>query len=72
MSDNEWYNDWQQITPSEWYSAWQRMITSDKELQWAAISDNFPIFLIRDEPTTKHPKENTLNLEEELKVDLFN
>ena len=56
----------------EWYNEWQRMIASDKELQSAAILANFPIFRIRDEPTIKHPKENTLNLEEDLKVDLFN
>ena len=42
-SDNEWYNEWKQMT------------TSDNGWQWMAMSD-------REEPTTMHPKENSLNL----------
>ena len=30
------------------------------------ISANFSFFQIREEPTTKHPKENSLDLEEDL------
>ena len=50
---------------------WQRMATSgtasDKEWQWVTISANFSFFFqIREESTTKHPKENFLNLEGDL------
>ena len=41
---------------NEWYNEWQRV----------TISANFSFFQIREEPTTKHPKENSLNLEEDL------
>ena len=44
----------------------QQMITSDNEWQRVAIPANFSFFQIREEPTTKHPKENSLNLEEDL------
>ena len=35
-------------------------------------SANFHFFRIREEPITKHPKENPLNLEEDLKEGLLN
>ena len=43
--------------------------TSDNELQrvtTSAISANFSFFQIREQPTTKHPEENSLNIEEDL------
>ena len=40
--------------------------TSDIESQGVTISVNFSFFQIREEPTTKHPKENSLNIEEGL------
>ena len=39
--------------------------TSDNECQRVTIPANFT-FQIKEEPTTKHPKENFLNLEEDL------
>ena len=50
-----------------------RFTTSDKEWQTVVISANFPFFLrIREEPSTKHPKETSLNLEEDLEEELLN
>ena len=47
----------------EWKWVVQRVIASgamnDKEGQCFVILANFPLFLIREEPTTKHPKENS-------------
>ena len=74
-SDSEWYNEWQWMTASG--NEWERMTKSDNEWQGMTTSgttnDNEwpfrPIFLffqIREESTTKHPKENSLNLEEDL------
>ena len=51
---------------NEWYNKWQRMITSDNEWLRVTISVNFSFFQIREEPASKHPKENSLNLEEDL------
>ena len=81
-SDNEWQrvttndNEWQRMTTSgttsdnEWYNEWQRVVqrvtTNDNEWQRVTISANFSFFQIREEPTTKHPKENSLNIEKEL------
>ena len=39
---------------------------SDKKGKQVIISANFSFFQIREEPTTEHPKENSLNLEEDL------
>ena len=52
---------WQRVTrnDSEWYNEWQW-------IQRVTISANFSFFQIRKEPTTNHPKENSLNLEEDL------
>ena len=61
-SDNKWQRVVQRVTTSgtandnEWYNEWQRV----------AILANFSFFQIREEPTTKYPKENSLNLEEDL------
>ena len=55
---------------NKWYNEWQRMTTSEDELcnesQRVTISANFSFLQIREEPTTKRPKENFLNLEEDL------
>ena len=53
-SENEWYNEWQWVTTNA--NGWQRV----------TISANFSFFQIREEPTTKHPEENSLNIEEDL------
>ena len=74
-SDNEWHNGWQQMTTSD--NEWQRATTNDKEWQRVVqrVTANdyewplrliFLFFQIREEPTTKHPQENSLNLEEDL------
>ena len=42
------------------------MTTSDNEWQWVTISANFCFFQIREEATTKHPNENSLNIEGDL------
>ena len=81
-SDNEWQrvvqrvitsdNEWQRVVQrkttndNEWQRVVQRMTTSDKEWQRVTISANFSFFQIREEPTTKNPKENSLNIEEDL------
>ena len=57
MSGNEWQQVAQQVTMSD--NEWQRG-------QSVVISANFPYSRIREEPTTKHPKENSLKLEEDL------
>ena len=76
--DNELYNEWervaQQMTTSD--NEWRRVTTSGKEWQRlvrVTISGNFSLFYlyffffqIREEPTTKHLRENFLNLEEDL------
>ena len=52
---DEWYIEWQRVTTSG--------TTSDSERPFRPI---FLFFQIREESTTKHPKENSLNLEEDL------
>ena len=51
---------------NEWYIEWQRVTTNENEWQRVTISANFSFFQIREEATTKHPKENSLNIEEDL------
>ena len=46
--------------------------TSDNQWQRVVISANFPLFRIREEPSTNHSKENPLNLEEKLEKDVLN
>ena len=48
----EWYNKWQGMTTSG--------TTSNNERRRVTISPNLSFFQIREEPTTKHPKENNL------------
>ena len=62
MSGNEWQQVAQQVTMSD--NEWQRG-------QSVVISANFPYSRIREEPTTKHPKENSLKLEEDLEERLL-
>ena len=77
--DNEWQRVVQRVitNDNEWQQVVQRVTTNDKEWQWVVQrvtkNDNewpfrliFLFFQIRKEPTTKHPKENSLNLEEDL------
>ena len=59
-SDNEWYNEWQRITMI--HNEWQRVV----------ILANFAFFRIREEPTTIHPKENSLNIKDYLEERLLN
>ena len=68
-SDNEWQRWVQRVTTSGTTSdkEWQRMTMSDKEWQRGTISANFSFFQIREEPTTKHPKDNSLNIVEDLR-----
>ena len=74
-NDNEWQRVVQRVTTSD--KEWQRVTTSDKECQRAVqrvttnttndIPANFSFFFqIKEKPTTKHRKENFLNLEEDL------
>ena len=57
-SDTDWQRVEQRVTANdnEWYKEWQRL----------TISANVSFFQIREEPTTKHPKENSLNLQQDL------
>ena len=45
-------------------NGWKRLITS-------GYFGNIPFFRIREEPTAKHHKENSLNLEEDLEEELL-
>ena len=71
-SDNESQRVVQRVTMSGTTSdnEWQRVTTSgttnDNEWQRVTISVNFSFFQIREEPTIKHPEENSLNIEEDL------
>ena len=77
-NDNEWQwmiasgttsdNEWQRMTTSdnEWQRLVQRVTTNGNEWQRVTISANFSFFQTREEPTTKHPKESSLNFEEDL------
>ena len=58
-------NKWKQVTTidKEWKGVVQRVTTNDNEWPFRLI---FLFFQVREEPTTKHPKENSLNLEEDL------
>ena len=46
--------------------------SSDIEWQRVAISAKFSFFRIKVEPTYEHPKENSLNIEEDLEEGLLN
>ena len=66
------YIEWQRMTMSattsdnEWQRMVQRVTTNGNEWQGVTILTNFSFSQIREEPTTKHPKENSLNVEEDL------
>ena len=62
-SDNEW--QWVTTNSNKWYNEWQRVTTNDNKWQRVIISANFSFFQIREKPTTKHPKENSLNIKED-------
>ena len=55
MSDNDWYNEWQRIT-------------SDNEWSLRLI---FLYCELREEPTTKHPQQNSLNFQEDIQEGLL-
>ena len=75
-NDSEWYNKWQRVVQRVTTNdkEWQRVIRNDYErynewqrMQQVTIPANFSFFFqIKEEPTTKHPKQNFLNLEEDL------
>ena len=48
-------NEWQQVTTSD--NEWQRITKSDNEWPFRLI---FFFFQVKEEPTIKHPKENSL------------
>ena len=58
-SDNKWYNKWQRSENEQ-----QQVTTNDNEWQRVVIPTNFPFFRAAEEPTTKQPKESSLNLKE--------
>ena len=60
-------NEWQRVTTNsnKWYNEWQRVTTNDNKWQRVIISANFSFFQIREKPTTKHRKENSLNIKED-------
>ena len=60
-SDNEW--QWATSSDKEWQRVVQRVTTNFNEWPFRLI---FLFFQIRGELTTKHPKENSLNLKEDL------
>ena len=62
--DNKWYNEWKRMTKNG--------ATSDNKWQGVAFSANLSFLRIREEPTTKHPKENSLNREEDFVEGLLN
>ena len=69
---DEWYIAWRVTTSgissdNEWQRVVQRVIMNDNEWQRMMILANFSFFQIREEPTTKHLKKNSLNL----KLDLW-
>ena len=71
-SDKEWQwvvqqmttndQEWQRVTrnDNEWYNKWQRM-TASGHFGYFFFFDQ-----LREEPSTKHPEENSLSLEEDL------
>ena len=63
-NNNEWQRVVQRKTTSdiEWQRVIQRVTTNENELQRVIISAKFSFFQIREEPTTKHPNENSLTL----------
>ena len=69
-------NEWQRVTmnENEWHNKWHRVVklvtTSDNEWQSVVVLANF--LFSREEPTNRHPKENPLNIEEDLEEDLLN
>ena len=64
-SDNEWQRVVQRVTTSGATSdyEWKRVTANENEWQRVTFSAKFSFFQIREEPTTTHPKENSLNIE---------
>ena len=57
-------NEWQVVTTSGTTNgnAWQWATAKENEWQWVAISAKFSFFSNKRGATTKHPKENSLNI----------
>ena len=70
--DSEWQRVVQRVTASGTNSEneWQQMTKRDKK--WLFRLFFFFFFQIRQQHSTKHLKENTLNLEEDLAEGLLN
>ena len=62
--DNEWQTVVEPVTRSG--------KTSDNEWQGVVVSANFPVFRIKEEPTSKEFEEKPLNLEEDFEEGLSN
>ena len=73
-SDSEWQRVLQQVTTSN--NKLERMTTSgatsDKEWHRMTMSGYFDQCPFFPEEATRHPKDNPLNLEEDLEKDLLN
>ena len=65
--DNVWQRVVQRMTTSD--TEWQRMATNVIEWLFQII---FLLFRIREGPTTKYPKENSLSLEKDHEQGLLN
>ena len=69
---DDWYIEWKRVATSgttsdnEWQPVTTSGTTNDNEWQRVTISASFSFFQIREEATTKHPKENSLNMEKDL------
>ena len=61
---DEWYIEWQRVTANGTTSENEWRVVK-RVVQRVTTNDNKWSFRIRDEPTTKRPKENPLNLEED-------
>ena len=59
------------VINNKWQRVLQQVKTGESEWQQVVTLANFRFLRIREEPTTKHPKENTLNTDEDLEKDLL-
>ena len=78
---DEWYIEWQRVVQRVTVNdnEWQQMTTSGAKAdnEWQRMTQRvfrliFSFFRLKEEPTTKHPKQNSLNLEEHLEEGLLN
>ena len=59
-TDNIKNDNHKMTSESKWYNEWHQMIKSSTTVV------NFPTFWIGEKPSDKHPKENSIKLEENL------